>query len=164
MALTAQQLSTLKAAILADTDPAVVAALAIRNDTELARLYNLDAPGPVKAWLKRADKLAIFDAMNVNLYDNVAAGKRAAWEMLMDIASVRPIDFGQQNKRNAVTDVWSAQTVAQRQAILNGLTENATKAEVALGGQNRTTESITALDRNFEGDVTIADIGAALNG
>lgn len=160
MALTPAQLTTLAAHIRASTDPAVVAALAIRNDTELTRLYNLPATPAVAAWLREATARQIFEAMNINLYDNVATGKRDAWRMLMDFA---PVDFGRQNRRNTVIDVWSAQTANQRNAILNGLTEPATVAQVALGGTNDTAEGVTAATRNFAGLVTIDDIGRALN-
>lgn len=164
--MTPQQLTTLKAHILASTDPAVVAARGNgadigRNDTELARLYNLPASPTTAAWLREASARQIFEATNVNLYDNVAAGKRDAWRMLMDFA---PVDFGRNARRNTVVDVWSAQTANQRNAVLNGLTEPATVAQVVLGGTNDTAEGVTALTRNFWGQVTIADIGAAMNG
>ena len=160
MALTPQQLATLKAHINGSTDPDVVAARAIRNDTELARLYNLPASPVVNAWLREASARQIFEATNVNLFDSVAAGKRDAWRMLMDFA---PADFGRNARRNTVLDVWSAQTANQRNAILNSLTEQATVAQVALGGTNDTAEGVTAFTRNFWGQVTIDDIGRAMN-
>jgi hypothetical protein len=164
--MTPQQLTTLKAAILADANPAVVAALAIRNDTELARLYNLPAAPAVAAWLKAATGQQIFEATNITQFDSVSAGKRDVWKLLIERADLRPIDFGRNQIRNAVIDVWSAQTLTQRNAICNGLTESATVAEVALGGTVRFSETngVSALDRNFAGQVTIDDIGSALNG
>ena len=65
MALTTAQRVTLKAAILADTNPLVIAALGGgdvgRNDTELARLYNLDSTFVV--WRKDASKSKMFGAI-----------------------------------------------------------------------------------------------------
>ena len=158
--MTPAELTALKAHILANTDPAVQAALAIRNDTELQRLYNLPASPTVAAWLKAATARQIFEATNITQFDSVSAGKRETWRMLMDFA---PIDFGRNQMRNALMDVWSAQNASQRNSILTALTEPATVAQVALGGTNRTSEGVTALDRNFWGQVSIADIGAALN-
>jgi len=156
--LTAEQLVSLKSHINASTDPDVMAARAIRNDIELARLYNL--PSATTAWLKTATRQQIFEAMDLTLYDNVAAGKRDAWRMLMDNA---PVDFGRNPMRKAVTDVWSAQTAGQRDALLTGLTEFATVAEAALGGTNKTTGGVTALDRSWSGMLGHPDISAALN-
>jgi len=59
--LTTEQLITLKAAIAADLDPAVVAAVAANNDTELARLYNADSLFVV--WKQDTRKSDIFGAV-----------------------------------------------------------------------------------------------------
>lgn len=60
--LTDAQLAILKSAILTDTDPNVVAALAIRNDVELARLYNL--PSAFICWRTDTLKTDIFGALD----------------------------------------------------------------------------------------------------
>lgn len=156
--LDSDQLVTLKAHIVANTDPAVMAAFAIRNDIELARLYNL--PSATIAWRKAATRQDIFEAMDLTLYDSVVPGKRDAWRMLMDNA---PIDFGRNQMRKAVTDVWSQQTANQRDALLTGLTEFATVAEVALGGSVKTTGTVAATDRNWKGMLGHPDISDALN-
>lgn len=156
--LDSTQLVTLKNHIVANMDPDVVAALSIRNDIELARLYNL--PTTTVAWMKAASRQNIFEAMDLTLFDGVSAGKRDAWRMLMDNV---PIDFGRNPMRKAVTDVWSAQTQGQRDALLTALTEFATVAEDALGGATKTTGGVTALDRNWKGLLGHPDISAALN-
>jgi len=58
--LTTEQLFTLKAAIAADPDPAVAAAVASNNDTELARLYNANSLFVV--WKPDTRKSDIFGA------------------------------------------------------------------------------------------------------
>jgi hypothetical protein len=160
MALTDAQYAQLKSAILADTDPAVVAARNARNDGEIARLYNLDAVPTVKAWLKHASRRQIFEAMNLNLFDSVVPGKRAAWEIMMQLSD---IDFGKTQYRNAIDDIWSAQNAAQRDAIYLALTESASKVEAAYGGTNRVGGTISALDRNWEGALTTDDVSTALS-
>lgn len=162
MALTRAQLATLAAHIRANQDAAVVAALTIRNDSELARLYNLPASPATSAWMKAASAVAIFEATDLARFDNVSAGRRESWRMLQDFA---PHDFGNNKRRNAVVEIWSAQTLGQRNAVLSALTENATLAEVALGGQTKTSETggVTALDRNWAGVISIEDVGVALN-
>jgi hypothetical protein len=159
MALTPQQLATLKADILAR--PELAPFVASGQDNAIASFYNEIAPGPVKGWMRAASARQIFEATNVNLYDGVPAGKRDAWRMLMDFA---PVDFGQQNKRNAVSDVWSAQTLPQRQAVLQKLTEDCKRGEVLFGGPNETTDAITALKRDYVGAITDADVAQALRG
>lgn len=59
--LTQAQLTALKAHILANADPDVVAAVAIRNDTEITRIYNLSSAFIV--WKTSVPVQDIFDAI-----------------------------------------------------------------------------------------------------
>lgn len=62
--LTTAQLATLAAHIRANTDPAVVAALANGADNEIARLYNLDAVPAFVVWRTNVTNDELGDAMN----------------------------------------------------------------------------------------------------
>lgn len=153
--LTTAQETTLAAHIRANQDAAVVAALAIRNDVELARLYNLSSA--TDAWVSRMAGAALFEASNVTKFDGLTAGKRDAWRMILDFT---PIDFTQQKNRKAVQDVWGN---TDSVAVLQSCTRKATVAENALGGASATTNTVTALKLNWEGALSIDDVSYALN-
>jgi hypothetical protein len=157
MALTSAQTATLAADIAAR--PELQPFVQSGQDNKITEFYNGIASPVTMGWLRAASARQIFDATNINLYDGVAAGKRDAWRMLMDF---EPCDFGLQNKRNVVQDVWSAQNQTQRDAILTKLTESLRYIEVLLGGTNDTTGGVTALRRNYVGTITDADVAKAL--
>ena len=94
MALTSAQLATLKAAILADTDPEVVAAVAIRNDTEIARLYNVRSPTEF-SWKTSVTKEEVMSEVSkdsTTFLWNALAGRSAsellAWQEMFSLGSV----------------------------------------------------------------------------
>jgi hypothetical protein len=160
MALTPAQLTTLKAAILADTDAGVVAARAIRNDTALVAWCN--SPGPVDAWQDAMTALALFeDATDVAKFDGLTAGKRDAWDLMLRFA---PIDFSRQKNRKAAQDVWGN---TDSVAVLQACRRKATRAEVYItpniGGNQATTNTVTALKLNWTGMVSLNELSDALN-
>lgn len=135
----------------ANADPTAAGFIASGDDQALANWFNANAPGPVKAWRESVQKNEIFEATNITKFDSLTAGKRAAWQLLLDNA---PINFSRNKMRAAVDDVWGATDAA---AILPDFTENATRAEVALGGNNATNSTVTALRRNWTGTLSAAD-------
>ena len=155
MALTTAQETTLAAHIRASQDAAVIAALAIRNDVELARLYNLASA--TDAWRVSMSGRDLFEATDVTKFDGLAAGKRDAWRLLLTFA---PVDMTRQKNRKAAQDVWgNADSVAALQAC----TRKATVAENALGGASATTNTVSALKLNWEGALSTDDVSYALN-
>jgi hypothetical protein len=160
MALTPAQLTTLKAAILAETDAGVVAARAIRNDTALVAWCN--SAGPVDAWQDSMSALTLFeDGTDVTKFDGLSAGKRDAWDLMLRFA---PIDFSRQKNRKAVLDVWGD---ANSVAVLQACRRKATRAEVYItpniGGNQATTNTVTALKLNWSGQVSLNELSDALN-
>ena len=143
--LTGPQLATLKAAALAD--PTAAAYIASGDDQSLADWFNADAPGPVAAWVVVASRAALFEATPITQFDALTAGKRDAWRLLLDNS---PADFSRQKMRAAVLDIWAA---AQANSILSAMTENASRAENALGGTSTTSGTVTALRRSWVGDL-----------
>lgn len=157
MSLTTAQETTLAAHIRANQSAEVVAALAIRNDMELARLYNLASA--TDAWQSNMSGRDLFEATDITKYDNITkTGKREAWRMMLDFA---PIDFTRQKYRKVCTDVW--EVAAEATAVLQACTRKATVAEKALGGNSASTGGVSALKLNFEGALSTDDVSYALN-
>lgn len=157
--LTTAQETTLAAHIRASQDAAVVAALAIRNDVELTRLYNLQSN--TDAWRSAMSARDIFEATDILNYDAITqSGKREAWRMLIDFA---PIDFTRNKYRKAITDVWTSLSAGNLTALTQSFTRKATVAETVFGGASATTNSVAALKLNWEGTLSTDDVSYALN-
>jgi hypothetical protein len=154
--LTNAQLQTLKAAILAETDPALVALRSAGASGAMAEWYNLDAAPVVKAWRVAVESQDLFEATPITQFDGLTAGKRDAWNLMLANA---PVDASRNKIRAAVTDIWQA---AQATTILTAMTENASRAEVLFGGSNATDGGVTALRRDWTGELRNEDIILAL--
>ena len=155
MSLTKAQETTLAAHIRANQDAAVVAALAIRNDVELARLYNLASA--TDAWQSNMSGRDLFEATDVTKFDGLTTGKRDAWRLLLNFA---PVDMTRQKNRKAAQDVWGN---TDSVAVLQSCTRKATVGEAALGGTSATTNTVAALKLTWEGVLSYGDISSALN-
>lgn len=67
-------------------------------------------------------------------------------------------DFSRNKTRKWITDIWGNATAgSSAEAIMQAATENATVAQVALGGTTKTTGTVTALDRAYAGQVSQED-------
>lgn len=160
MALNDAQLATLKAAILAETDAAVVAARTARTDGVIVDFYNANAAGPVKCWRPDIAPLELVEAAidNLALYDNLTQGKRDGWSLLLALPVA---DFTRNKIRSAPGKVWAN---TQRDAILaDPGTRNARRIELVLGSSDVTEGSVTAKKCNFYGTVDVGDVSRALN-
>lgn len=153
--LTDAQLQTLAAALRAETDQTVVAAMAIRNDVALRDWCN--GASAVDAWNEAMGSRDLFEATDVTKFDAVNPGKRDAWRLLLEFA---PIDFTRQKMRKAVPDVWGTTNAV---AVLQACTRNATRGEVCLGGSDATTNTVTAKKLNYSGSISLDDVSNALN-
>lgn len=156
MNLTNAQKATLKAAVLAETDPTFVAARAIGNDQAMVEFLN--APSAVDAWPTSVSARELCEAMVTNTYIALANPNRQAWDLLIGVMA--PFDLTRQRQRNYITDVWGNTDGA---AILTKLLVKATRGEVAVGGTDRTTAGITALDRAATGTLTHQELAQILN-
>lgn len=149
--LTQGQRTTLKA--LATANTVAAALMESGDDVGLAAWLNTEEAGPVKVWRENVSRLDLFEATPITNFDSLSAGKRAAWELLLNNA---PINFSRNKMRSAVDDIWTASS-AQAIAILTDMTENATRAEAAIGGNSATNSTVSAIKRNFVGPVTVSD-------
>ena len=166
MELTNQQYTTLAAHIRANATPAVVAALAIRNDNGIKDEYNKTSA--TKAWRYAVDGLGLWDAMTMTQFDSISvASKRELWLKWIDMADRRPVDFGMAKNRNAIADIWSVLTAAQLAALYTKLTEDATIFETVFNSPTETVgtnpNQVSAIDRVVVGPVEVGVISKALN-
>lgn len=153
--LTDTQQQTLAAALRAETNATVVAAMAIRNDVYLAEWCN--AASAVDAWQPAMTNRLLFEAGDVTKFDGLSAGKRDSWKLLLEFA---PIDFSRNKMRKAVTDIWGN---TDSVAILQACTRKATNAENYLGGNSATENTVTALKLKWTGTTSYSEIGEILN-
>lgn len=154
--MTPEQRNDLGTALRAETNPGVVAAIAARNDSAVVEWCN--GPSATDAWLSSATDRDLFEATDVTKFDNLTPGKQGAQTRLERFA---PLDFTRQKMRKALQDIWGN---TDSVAVLQALRRKATRAEVYLGGNAATTNTVTALKLNFEGSVSAEDVGRALNG
>ena len=145
MAIPQRQLRDLVIALRASTDPTAVGLLATANYGKLTEWLNDNSA--TKAWMGAASKRDLFEAMNIATYDSVAAGKKDSWKLMMDLA---PIDFSRLGMRKGILDIF---VIADANTMLAALTEWASNAELLLGGNNATSGTVTALKRNWSGEI-----------
>jgi hypothetical protein len=159
MALTPEQQTTLKTAILAD--PAL-APLTSGPTTDLVALQialNVDKAPNVKAWVESVSPETTDEACNWSQFDSIVAGKRDSWSFFLS----RPRNFTRAKVRLWVTDVWGNSTAGSNsEAILLAALENASVAESIIGGPTRTTGTVSGIARSFIGDLSLQDVRDAL--
>lgn len=156
-ALTEVQQQTLAAHIRTNTDPAVAAALAVRNDMALADWYNQPATPAQSAWRIAVTDRELFEAMTQTIYDGLSAGKRDSWALFLQFA---PADMSRPALRAAVLDVWPA---TPANVILNASIEPLRRVEAIFGGTPTTSGTVTAVRRNYVGPIHYNDVSDALN-
>lgn len=159
--MTPAQLATLKAYVL--SVPALAAMTSGPGTDYGAIAAALSAPAsPVtKAWLTQVTPDQMDDAPDYSTFDSIVAGKRDSWGFLI----ARNRDFTRNKTRKWITDIWGNATAGSNsESILQAGTENANVAEVAIGGNSKTTGTVTALARNFIGSVSINDVADMFRG
>jgi hypothetical protein len=162
MPLTTQQLQTLKAAILAETDATFVSYRDNGQTPLMVAWLNGTKTPVVKAWRTDVPPQDTDEATPWTAFDALSAGKRESW----NVAFMRfPRNYARNAVRKWVTDVWGAATAGSNaETILtNAGLRNITRAEAIIGGTTTaTTNAVTALKLDWEGPLTDADVGAAL--
>ncbi len=156
-ALTDAQSQTLATAIRADSDPAVVAALAQRNDTELARIYNLDSTFVI--WRTSVQPSEYREAIVWTAVDGLTAGKARIWDWITQ-GMTSPIDASKTNIRQGIADAWGAGSATG--LALKALAKRpASKAERLFVTGTGTTANPGLL--TWEGPLSVNDLSNALN-
>jgi hypothetical protein len=156
--LTSAQYTALAAAIRADTDQAVIDALAIRNDVLLAELYNADTTFIV--WRTNVTPDEYREAIVWTEVDALTSGsKYRIWEWLT-MNMTAPINASSANVRQGLADCWASNTTTRPQ-LLAIAKRAATKAEkvFATGTGTDVTPGLLV----WEGRLSHSDISTALN-
>ncbi len=158
MALTDAQLATFKAALLADTDPSMQAAVAARNDTEVARLCNLDTTFVV--WRTSVSRTEMHDAYVWTEMDSFTnAAKQFQFSLLISEGVINP---SKSNVRQGLQEIFTGPGLTSTRTALIALMKRfATKVERYFATGTGTDGDPGTLV--FEGLISIADVGAALN-
>jgi len=160
--MTPAELQTLVTALRASADANIINMLApaTRNDNALAEYINGKANPVVKAWRTSLPTNDADDAPDYSTYDSLVPGKRDSWNLFLRTNR----DLTRTKVRKWITDVWGNATAnSNAEAILLAGTENATRAEVLMGGTDATTGTVTASKRNWVGTVGVTELSGALN-
>ena len=157
--LTPAQLQTLAGAIRADQDAAVVAALAIRNDTELARLYNAEASPAFYLWRVQytPDQMRTAVMNGITQLDALTASKRDSLLWLVQ----GTVDMSKAATQAAINDLCGSQNTLKA-ALTDGGKRLANKVEkllFATGTGSLASPATTAA----EGTVSVDEVSRALN-
>lgn len=150
------QLTALKNNILAN--PNVSAWVAGGVDNSVKDWYNQNTV--TMAWKSSFSSDDLLDAVKFPEYLARSNAERQAFDLLVTKGSFNP---EKASYRKAIADIFSGATNStSRVAILTAMTEPATNAEVLFGGNNVTTDTVTALKRNWTGKITDSDVAKAL--
>lgn len=157
MALTEAQRTTLAAHIRASSDPDVVSALAVRNDTELARLYNLDSTFYI--WRTSITPTEYREEMVWTEVDQLNAGSARIWDWIT-ASMTMSINASRDNVRQGIADAFAANTTT-RGNLLDIAKRFARLAE-SLFATGTGSEAVPGT-LVYEGLVTVNDISRSLN-
>lgn len=164
MTLTTAQLTTLKTAILAETDADFVADRTAGSTAAMAAFYNEDSAFVVwKTSLTETDivsKTSPEDTTwNWTDYINTSVGEKMAWERMFN--GNFTINPSLPQIRSGIADIFSGPNGAGQRAHLLAMGKrNALKGEALFATGTGTTQ--TPGDLVFEGDLTNIDIAQAL--
>lgn len=157
MALNAEQRTTLAAHIRANTDQAVVAALAIRDDTTLTSLYNADSTFIV--WRESIPPEEYREQMVWTEVDGLQAGKARIWEWITQNMTMA-IDASKGNVRAGLAEVFPANQTTRGQLL--AIAKEAASVAESIFATGTGTDASPGV-RTLVGSITTEDVGRALN-
>jgi len=148
--LTNAQITTVRAAMVADTNLTALLAPAQPDVTAISNYLN--AASTVDAWNDSIDSRTLFEAMDITLYDAVTAGKRDSWSLLLQFA---PVDMKRAQYRKAIVDVWGTVSAP---AILTACLRKATNLERYLANAAVTTQGVSGVRLTFSGSIPVNEV------
>ena len=159
-----EQLTTLKAAIAAETNPDFVAARTSGNNSTMLAWFNSPAEPEYIVWRTNVTRYEIQDddAFNWTVVDNLSTGsKYRIWEWMFG-NSAGAINAAKANIRAGIAATWvgNAQLLAVQAMVLAKCKRAATKAEKLFATGTGSTASPAVM--NVEGVLSIDDIRAAV--
>ena len=159
MALTNAQKALVKTYILADP---VLSTKVSGPGTDygfIAATLSSAASPVVKAWKTAVPASDSDEGVDYSTFDTLVAGKRDSWRFFLAFSR----DFTKVKVRKWITDVFGNATAGSNaEAILNAGVENAKLVETIIGGDVRTTGTVSAIARNFVGTVSIEEVNNLL--
>ena len=159
MALTLAQRATLKAHILANTDPAVVQALANGDAGAIATEYNKNASPAFTVWRTSITREEIRQNTVWTELIGRSQGERDTYRIITEDESVNP---SQANIRQAFTDIFSGPSGATSRTQLAAASKRlASLVEKIFATGTGSDASPGTLV--YQGPITYQEIGAALN-
>ena len=160
MALTPAQLPVLRAAILAETDPAFVAARQANDETTMAAFYY--AASTFVVWLGSVTRDAVtVEGFDWTQVDNLTTGQARIWDLLFDNQS-RTINAADAGKRAGIAEAWkgTAGKVAVATFVLSKCKRFALQGEKVFATGTGTDASPGVM--TFQGSISTQDISDAL--
>lgn len=147
-------------ALLADQDPAVVAALAAQNDTQVANLYNSASATVVWRTSVPLDEI-MQNGFGWTRADNLSIGAARVWEWLFNNES-RSFNPTKPNVRAGIDAVWkgTAADLAVRASVYTHCKRFASKVEAIFVSGLGTDENPAVLV--YEGTISAVDVAIAI--
>ena len=182
--MTPAQLTTLKAAILAETTPAFVTLRQANNEQGMADWYNADSGSVV--WQTAAPVSAVQDAIDYTAYtpngtidgtaavtNRLLAAQTKQINLQLMLQGKTTLDATPSRVRGALLDATTNLPTGTAGAIqsaagtdgarvLNALTRPATRGERLYTASATTTGTVSAFRLSFEGAITAQDVSDAL--
>jgi hypothetical protein len=162
MALTPAQLTTLKAAILAETDALFVEMRAANNEGGMAEFYNAATNPAFICWRDSVSQDEIMqNGFDWTRVDNLSVGKARVWEWLFN-NQTRTFNPSKANVRAGIEAVWvgTAADLAVRAAVYTHCKRTATKGERVFASGTGSDASPGTF--GFQGNITAQNISDAL--
>lgn len=157
MHTTPAQRALIRTAILAD--PIASAYLSAQDNYSLKLWCNSAKAPAVLAWGALTPSAARTNS-DWPGFDSLTAGKRDSWGHFLAEGQ----DMTLPKVRKWITDVWGPATAGSASAVLlQGGTDPATNAQVAIGGVPATVGTVTAIVRAFPGLLDDEDTGKIVN-
>lgn len=158
MALTSNQLSTLKADILAD--PAF-SSVPMNDDghAAIADAYNLLASPAFIVWKSKVTRSEIWNVVVWTEVIGRSVGERGTFDLMLQEGHINPSNS---NVRSGFADIFSGSTGANtRNALLALSKRSATRAEKLFA--TGTGNDASPANMTFEGKLSVSDVSAARN-
>lgn len=158
--MTPEQLTILKTAILAETNPVFVALRQANNEQGMADWYNVTSTFVV--WLQSVTRDAVsVEGFDWTQVDNLTNGQARIWDLLFDTLT-KTINPSEPGKRAAISECWkgTAAKVAVGTFVLSKCKRFASRGEQVFAtgvGISATPGLLT-----FEGSITAQNISDAL--
>ena len=154
--LTDAQQTILAADIRVSSDQSVIDALAIRNDTELARLYNLDSTFTV--WREEVTTEEYQDGLVWTEIDNLTVGKARIWEWITRSMTVG-YDATKANIRLGLNEAFNGTTTAANLIPISKEFASIAEEIYATGTGSDASPGV----RVVVSDITVTDVSKSLN-